>query len=329
MILILAWRALHSHRGTHNWGVSPGHRHDHSHSHAHVGERAAVRSVGRLAIAFGLTVAFVAVEVVTAFVAGSLALLSDAGHMLTDAAALGLALGAIVVANRASSEGARTFGLFRLEILASLANALLLFAVSGYVLVEAVLRLVDGDSDVEAGPMLIVAIAGLAVNVVVFVMLRAGARDSLAVKSASVEALADAAGSVGVIIAAVVVAATGWDPIDPIVAIAIALWIVPRAWQLAGSALRVLLQVAPAHVDLDALRGDLGALPGVVDVHDLHVWTLTSEMDVASAHVMIELGADAHAVLDQARASLERHGIAHATIQVEPDDHEGCAELSW
>jgi cobalt-zinc-cadmium efflux system protein len=177
--------------------------------------------------------------------------------------------------------------------------------------------------------MLVVAIAGLAVNVVVFVMLREGARDSLAVKSASVEALADAAGSVGVIIAAVVVAATGWDPIDPIVAIAIALWIVPRAWQLAGSALRVLLQVAPAHVDLDAVRGDLGALAGVVDVHDLHVWTLTSEMDVASAHVMIEPGADAHAVLDQARASLERHGIAHATIQVEPDDHEGCAELSW
>ena len=309
--------------------MSSGHRHDHSHSHSHVGDRAAVRSVGRLAVAFGLTLGFVAVEVVTAFVAGSLALLSDAGHMLTDAAALGLALGAIIVANRARSEGARTFGLFRLEILASLANALLLFAVSGYVLVEAVLRLVDGDSDVDAGPMLIVAVAGLAVNVVVFVMLREGARDSLAVKSASVEALADAAGSVGVIIAAIVVAASGWDAIDPIVAIAIALWILPRAWQLARSALRVLLQVAPAHVDLDAVRGDLGALPGVVDVHDLHVWTLTSEMDVASAHVMIEPGADAHAVLDQARTSLEGHGIVHATIQVEPDDHEGCAELSW
>ncbi len=302
--------------------------HGHGHGHHH-DQRTAARSVGRLAVALALTLGFVAVEVVTAFVAGSLALLSDAAHMLTDAAAIGLALGAIVVANRARTEGARTFGLFRLEILASLANALLLFGVAGYVLVEAVLRLADGSSDVEAGPMLVVAVAGLAINVVVFTLLRHGARDSLAVKSASLEALADAVGSVGVIVAAVVVAATGWDPIDPIVAIGISLWIVPRAWALAASALRVLLEVAPEHVDLDAVRADLSALPGVVDVHDLHVWTLTSEMDVASAHVMIEPTADPHAVLDQARALLVRHRIAHATIQVEPDDHEGCAELSW
>ena len=131
------------------------------------------------------------------------------------------------------------------------------------------------------------------------------------------------------IVAAVVVAATGWDPIDPIVAIAISLWIVPRAWHLPASALRVLLQVAPEHVDLAAVKADLAAVPGVVDVHDLHVWTLTSEMDVASAHVMIAPTADAHAVLDQARALLVGHRISHATIQVEPDDHEGCAELSW
>jgi cobalt-zinc-cadmium efflux system protein len=302
--------------------------HGHGHGHRH-DQRTAARSVGRLGVAFVLTLAFVVVEVITAFVADSLALLSDAGHMLTDTAAIGLALGAIVVANRASTEGARTFGLFRLEILASLANAVLLFGVAGYVLVEAVLRLVDGSSDVEAGPMLVVAVAGLAINVIVFTMLRGGARDSLAVKSAAVEALADAVGSVGVIIAAVVVAASGWDPIDPIVAIGISLWIVPRAWALAASALRVLLQVAPEHVDLDAVKADLSALPGVVDVHDLHVWTLTSEMDVASAHVMIGPAADPHAVLDQARALLVRHRITHATIQVEPDDHEGCAELSW
>jgi cobalt-zinc-cadmium efflux system protein len=301
----------------------------HGHAHDHLGDRSAVRSVGRLWIAFGLTIAFVAVEAVTAFVAGSLALLSDAGHMLTDGAAIGLALAAIVVANRASNEGARTFGLFRLEILASLANALLLFLVAGYVLVEAILRLSEGSTEVEAGPMLVVAIGGLVVNVVVFTLLREGARGSLAVKSAYVEALADMAGSVGVIIAAVVVAATGWEPIDPVVAIGISVWIVPRAWHLAASALRVLLQVAPTHVDLDAVRADLAAIVGVVDVHDLHVWTLTSEMDVASAHVMITPGTDAHAVLDQARVLLEGHEIAHATIQVEPDDHEGCAEVNW
>ena len=177
--------------------------------------------------------------------------------------------------------------------------------------------------------MLVVAVAGLAVNLVVFLMLRDGAQDSLAVRGAYVDAMADAAGSVGVIVAAIVIAATGWDPIDPIVAMIIGVWILPRAWRLAASALRVLLQVAPAHVDLDAIRRELMALPGVVDVHDLHVWTLTSEMDVASAHVMVGPEADAHSVLDQARVLLLEHEIAHATIQVEPDDHAGCAELNW
>ncbi len=306
--------------------------HDHGHAghdHGDVLRRTAARNVGRLWIALALTLIFVVVEAITAFVAGSLALLSDAAHMLTDGVAIALALGSIVVANRASSEGSRTFGLFRLEILASLVNALLTFVVAGYVLVEATLRLVDGDSGVEAGPMLVVAVAGLAVNLVVFFMLRAGAQDSLAVRGAYVDAMADAAGSVGVIVAAIVIETTGWDPIDPIVAAVIGVWILPRAWRLAASALRVLLQVAPAYIDLDAIRTELLALPGVVDVHDLHVWTLTSEMDVASAHVMIGEGTDAHGVLDQARVLLLDHDIAHATIQVEPDDHAGCAELNW
>jgi cobalt-zinc-cadmium efflux system protein len=310
--------------------------HDHGRSHGHTGhdhgdalKRTAARNVGRLWLALALTVSFVVVEAITAFVTGSLALLSDAAHMLTDGVAIALALGAIVVANRASQEGSRTFGLFRLEILASLVNAVLTFAVAGYVLVEAAIRLVDGDSGVESGPMLVVAIGGLAVNLVVFLMLRTGAQDSLAVRGAYVDAMADAAGSVGVIVAAVVIATTGWDPIDPIVAAVIGIWILPRAWGLAASALRVLLQVAPPHVDLDAIRRDLMAIPAVVDVHDLHVWTLTSEMDVASAHVMVGPEADAHGVLDRARQVLLEHEIAHATIQVEPDDHAGCAELNW
>lgn len=305
------------------------HDHDHGHDHGDALRRTAARNVGRLWVALALTITFVVVEAITAFVAGSLALLSDAAHMLTDAVAIALALGSIVVANRASNEGARTFGLFRLEILASLVNAILTFAVAGYVLFEAVVRLTEGDSGVEAGPMLVVAIAGLGVNLIVFFMLRAGAQDSLAVRGAYVDAMADAAGSVGVIVAAVVIATTGWDAIDPIVAAIIGVWILPRAWRLAVSALRVLLQVAPAHLDLDAIRDELMALPGVVDVHDLHVWTLTSEMDVASAHVMVGPDADAHGVLDQARVLLLEHEIAHATIQVEPDDHAGCAELNW
>jgi cobalt-zinc-cadmium efflux system protein len=301
----------------------------HGHDHSDALRRTAAQNTGRLLVALVLTVTFVAVEAVTAFIAGSLALLSDAAHMLTDGVAIGLALGSILVANRASREGSRTFGLFRLEILASLLNAILTFGVAGYVIYEAIVRLADGGSSVESGPMLVVAIAGLAVNAIVFFMLRSGAQDSLAVRGAYVDAMADAAGSVGVIVAAIVIAATGWDPIDPIVAMIIGVWILPRAWRLAASALRVLLQVAPAHVDLDAIRSELMALPGVVDVHDLHVWTLTSEMDVASAHVMVGPEADAHSVLDQARVLLLEHEIAHATIQVEPDDHAGCAELNW
>jgi cobalt-zinc-cadmium efflux system protein len=301
----------------------------HGHDHSDALRRTAAQNTGRLLVALVLTVSFVAVEAVTAFVAGSLALLSDAAHMLTDGVAIGLALGSILVANRASREGSRTFGLFRLEILASLLNAILTFGVAGYVIYEAIVRLADGGSSVESGPMLVVAIAGLAINAIVFFMLRTGAQDSLAVRGAYVDAMADAAGSVGVIVAAIVIAATGWDPIDPIVAMIIGVWILPRAWRLAASALRVLLQVAPAHVDLDAIRSELMALPGVVDVHDLHVWTLTSEMDVASAHVMVGKDADAHSVLDQARVLLLEHEIAHATIQVEPDDHAGCAELNW
>jgi cobalt-zinc-cadmium efflux system protein len=305
------------------------HAHAGAHDHADSTRRTAAKSVGRLWFAFVLTAVFVVVEVVTAFVVGSLALLSDAAHMATDAVGIALALGAIVVANRARRDGMRTFGLFRLEILAALINAVLLFASATYVLVEAVLRLVRDDLDVEAGPMLVVATIGLMVNIVVFLLLRHGARDNLAMESTYVDAMADAAGSVGLIVAAVVIATTGWEQIDPIVAMLIAVWILPRAWVIGSRAIRVLLQVAPEHVDLDKIRAELRAVPGVVDVHDLHVWTLTSEMEVATAHVMVGGDADAHAVLDQARVLLEGHDIAHATIQVEPDDHEGCAELNW
>ncbi len=200
--------------------------HDH-HDHGDALRRTAARNVGRLWVALALTLTFVVVEAITAFVSGSLALLSDAAHMLTDGVAIALALGSIVVANRASHDGSRTFGLFRLEILASLLNAILTFAVAGYVLFEAVVRLTEGGSSVESGPMLVVAVAGLAINLVVFCMLRGGAQDSLAVRGAYVDAMADAAGSVGVIVAAIVIATTGWDPIDPIVAMVIGVWILP------------------------------------------------------------------------------------------------------
>jgi cobalt-zinc-cadmium efflux system protein len=280
-------------------------------------------------VAFVLALAFLVIEAVTAFLAGSLALLSDAAHLLTDAIGIGMALAAIRLADRAGRNRSRTFGLYRLEILAALGNSVLLFVVTGYVLAEAVLRL-DSEPSVEAGPMLVVAVLGLVVNVVSVALLRSGSGRSLNVEGAYLDVLADSVASLGVIVAGVVILATDWEPIDAIVAIAIGAWIVPRAWRLAASALRILIQAAPVGFNVDRLQTDLAAVPGVVDVHDLHVWTLTSEMDVASAHLMVAAGTDAHGVLDRARDVLRRrYDIAHATLQVEPDDHTGCAEVSW
>jgi len=291
--------------------------------------RAGARYAGRLRIAFVLAVAFLVVEAVTAFLAGSLALLSDAAHLLTDAVGIGMALAAIGLADRAGGDESRTFGLYRLEILAALANAVLLFVVTGYVLVEAGIHLAS-EPTVDAGPMLVVAILGLVVNLVSVLLLRGGSSQSLNVEGAYLDVLADSVASLGVIAAGAVIALTDWTPIDAIVAIAIGVWIVPRAWRLAASAVRILIQAAPAGFDVGRLRTDLADVPGVVDVHDLHVWTLTSEMDVASAHLMIAAGTDAHGVLDRARDVLrEDYEIAHATLQVEPDDHTGCAEVAW
>jgi cobalt-zinc-cadmium efflux system protein len=305
------------------------HSHGDGQDHATPTGRAGARYAGRLRIAFVLAAGFLVVEAVTAFVAGSLALLSDAAHLLTDAVGIGMTLAAIRLSDRAGGDRSRTFGLYRLEILAALANAVLLFVVTGYVLVEAVLRL-DSEPSVEAGPMLVVAVLGLLVNVVSVVLLRSGAGRSLNVEGAYVDVLADSVASLGVIGAGVVIAVTDWEPIDAIVAIAIGVWIVPRAWRLAASAVRILIQAAPAGFDVGRLQADLAGVPGVVDVHDLHVWTLTSEMDVASAHLMVTAGTDAHGVLDRARDVLrERYDIAHATLQVEPDDHTGCSEVEW
>ena len=301
----------------------------HGHDHGSAVQRAGARHAGRLRIAFALAVAFLVVEAVTAFLSGSLALLSDAAHLLTDAVGIGMALAAIRLADRNPADGSRTFGLYRLEILAALANALLLFGVTGYVLVEAGVHLAR-ESSVDAGPMLVVATLGLAVNVVSVGLLRGGARDSLNVEGAYLDVLADSVASLGVIVAGTIVALTGWTRADALVAIAIAVWIIPRAWRLAGSSLRILIQAAPPGFDVGKLQTELAAVPGVVDVHDLHVWTLTSEMDVASAHLMVSVGTDPHGVLDQARDVLRaRYEIAHATLQVEPDDHTGCAEVTW
>jgi cobalt-zinc-cadmium efflux system protein len=306
-----------------------GHPHTHSHAPAAGGARAGARHKGRLLAALVVLSVVMVAEVVAAFLTHSLALLSDAGHMLTDAVGLGMALAAIHVADRARRDGQRTYGLYRLEILAALANAVLLFVVAVYVVVEAVRRWSE-PPDVLAGPMAAVAVIGLVANLVAFALLRAGSKESLNVEGAYLEVMADLVGSVGVIVAAVVIAVTDWAWIDPAVGVAIGVFILPRTWRLGAQAVRVLVQAAPPGLDLAALEAELRALEGVVDVHDLHVWTLTSEMDVASVHLMVGDGVDAHAVLDRARVVMrDGHGIDHATLQVEPDTHEGCDELAW
>lgn len=321
----------HGHSAGHSHGTGNGHAGGHGHGagHSHVSMSGGQRHKGRLVAALAVLVVFLVVEVVAAFVTNSLALLSDAGHMLTDVAGIVMALAAIQLAERGSSRVHRTYGLYRLEILAALANAVLLFAVAGWVVYEAVGRIGD-PVEVASGPMLVVAGAGLLANVVAFAFLRSAAEESLNVKGAYLEVVADLVGSIGVIVGAALIGLTGWTWIDPAVGVGIGLFILPRTWKLAAQALRILVQAAPAHVDLDALAEELSSIDGVSDVHDLHVWTLTSEMDVATVHLMVGPDVDHHVVLDRARDLLQtNYGIGHATLQVEPDDHRGCDEVTW
>jgi cobalt-zinc-cadmium efflux system protein len=316
-------------------GRRRGRHHDHhGHHHGTAGARAGARYAGSLRWSLVLVVAFLGVQVVVGVVSGSLALLSDAGHMATDALALGMALAAIAAADRSASGrpgvGAhRTFGLYRLEILAALANAVLLIGVAGYVLVEAVRRLGDPPA-VSSWPVLLVGLLGLGVNAVAFLLLRRGAAESLNVRGAYLEVVADALGSLGVVVAALVMGVTGWGWVDPVVASGIGVFILPRAWRLGRDALRVLVQAAPSGLDVDALRGALEGLAGVADVHDLHVWTLTSDMDVLTAHLVLADGATSQEVLDAARRLVaEQFSLAHATLQVESAATHACTEITW
>jgi cobalt-zinc-cadmium efflux system protein len=310
-------------------GMGAGHGHGHG-----IGAGASASASGRygrrLAIALGVLAAFFVLEVVVGLFTSSLALLSDAGHMFTDVLGIGMALAATTAAGRAGSSDRRTFGLYRAEVLAALANAVLLFAVAGWVLVEAVQRFAE-PPEVAGLPIMLTAAAGLVANLVVFAMLRSGARESLNVRGAYLEVLADTLGSVGVLIAGAVTLLFGWRYADPVVAIGIGLFVLPRTWSLGRQAVRILVQAAPADVDVAAVRSELAGLDGVLDVHDVHVWTLTSGMEVGSAHLEIDGECDPGTVLSAAQALLtSRHRLAHFTLQVEPPGARmRCDELSW
>ena len=284
--------------------------HAHHHGHHHHGSRR------RLALVLGLTGAFLAVEVVAGLLTGSLSLLADAGHMLTDVAGLVLALAAMKFAERRPSPR-RTYGYHRVEILAALTNALVLAAVAGYILAEAWERL-RSPQPVASVPVLAVAAVGLLVNVAGALVLQRGARASLNVRGAYNEVLADALSSVGVIAGAAVITATGWFWVDPLVAVAIALFVVPRTFGLLREAVHVLLEGTPPEVDLAALRAAMEGVPGVKAVHDLHVWTLTSGIHALSAHAVLQEGAAHGTVLGTLRQRVvDGFPISHVTVQLE------------
>ncbi|MFG1611417.1 cation diffusion facilitator family transporter [Nonomuraea wenchangensis] len=297
----------------------------HGHGHGH----AAGRHRWRLALAFVLIGCFFVVELIYGLLSGSLALMSDAGHMAADVVTLGAALLATRIATRPDTTGRRSYGSYRAEVFASLLAVVLMLGVAVYVVAEAIGR-IGGPAEVSAGPMLVVGAIGLAVNLVALVLLRAGARESLNVKGAYLEVVADTAGSVGVIVAGWLIAATGQVFWDTLIALAIGVFVAVRAVSLGREVFAVLGQHVPEGLDAAAVAADLAAIEGVRDVHDLHLWTLTSGMNVATAHLVTADQDDHHAVLDQARDLLRlRHGVAHATLQVEPHDHTGCDEIGW
>ncbi len=269
-----------------------------------------------MTIVFAITAGYMIVEAVAGLLTGSLALLADAGHMLTDVAGIGLALMAMRYAARPPSRG-RTFGHHRVEILAALLNGVLLVGISLFVLVEAWHRF-RAPPAVAAGPMLIVAAVGLAVNLAGVLLLHRGADHSLNVKGAYFEVVSDLVTSIGVIVASVVIMVTGWHLVDPIVSAGIGLFILPRTWLLLQETVEILLEGTPRDLDMSAVRAAMESVSGVSDIHDLHAWSLTSGVNALSAHVALVEGARHNEVLMAVRAVLvSRFDLAHVTLQVE------------
>jgi cobalt-zinc-cadmium efflux system protein len=287
------------------------------HSHASVGT-AAGRHKTRLAWAFALALGFMGVEVIGGLWTGSLALLADAAHMLTDAGGLALALIAVRFAERPATPQ-KTYGYVRFEVLSALANAVVLLLLTFYILYEAYERFLS-PPEILSIPMLAVALVGLAVNLASMRLLSAGSSESLNVKGAYFEVLADMLGSLGVLAAALIVMFTGWRLADPIVGALIGLFIIPRTWLLLKQAIHILMEGTPPEIDVSLVQQRLLGLPGVTAVHDLHIWTVTSGFDAMSCHLVVNDMADARRILAAARDLMKADfGIAHSTLQIEDE----------
>jgi cobalt-zinc-cadmium efflux system protein len=279
----------------------------------------------RLIVALVITSVVLIAEVIGGLITGSLALLADAGHMLTDSTGLILALIAASLATRAATVK-RTFGLQRAEVLAALGNALLLVGVAVWVLIKAVDRLRE-PVEIEAGLMLVVAAVGVLANLAGLLVLRPAQAKSLNMRGAYLEVLGDLIGSLAVVAAAVVILLTGWMPVDAIVSLLIVVVIIPRAWALLREVVDVLLEATPRGVDLAKVRQHIKRVPGVVDVHDLHAWTITSGVPVLSAHVIVDQACISEGrsgeVLDRLGECLGGHfDVSHCTFQLEPVGHQ-------
>lgn len=309
-----------------------GHEHHHDHGQAHAQTDAQHSRL--LAWATVITLSFMAVECVGGWWANSLALLADAGHMFTDAAALGLAWAAVHLAQR-KPDSKRSFGYHRMQVLATFVNGIALLSVVGWIAIEAIGKLMSPTA-VDASLMLVIATLGALVNVIVFAMLRHGDRDDMNISAALLHVLGDLLGSVGAIVAALVIQWTGWLPIDPLLSIALCGLIIRSAWALVRKSSHILLEGAPDWLDVKQLRATLQEqVPGIRDVHHVHCWSLSPRETLLTLHASVRDQANHHDVLVQAQKILaERYGITHSTIQIEngpcidaaADDH--CAEHS-
>jgi len=292
----------------------------HTHSAAGAG-------AGRLRLVLVLTGSYMLVEIVGGILTNSLALIADAGHMATDVAGVSMALIAIWFAKRPATEH-KSYGFYRLEILAAIANGILLFGVAGYILFEAYRRFME-PPEVLGVQMFLVAAVGMVVNLISARLLFAGQKSSLNLRGAFYEVVGDLLGSVAVIVAAIGITLTGWNLIDPIASVVVGLFILPRTWTLIRDAIDVLLEATPKGVDMAEVRRHILETPGVRDAHDLHAWTITSGMNVLSAHVVLEPGTSADRVLDRLCACLSGDfDIEHSTFQLEPTDRRPREEAS-
>jgi cobalt-zinc-cadmium efflux system protein len=305
---------------------APSHDHahgtGHAHAHAH-GADAAADNERRVFWTLVLTAGFMVVEVAGGIAAGSLALLADAGHMLTDTASLTLAWAAFRIGRRPHDQK-RSYGYHRFQVLAAFVNGVALIAVTGWIAIEAIRRLLAPVA-VEGGLMLVIASLGLLVNIAAFAILHGGDRENLNIRGAALHVLGDLLGSVAAIVAGGVIYATGWTPIDPLLSALVALLILRSAWLLVRKSAHILLEGTPDWLDVDELKAGLvAAIPAVQDVHHVHAWMLTSERPLLTMHARIQDGADRDRTLLEIRGFLERdYGIGHATIQLEP---AGCAD---